>query len=63
MGKESVIPKKVALHQTLSNLAIDSDIKVCKFDKGKGVAILDTKDYYDKLNCIINGNSKFMKWI
>ena len=52
-------PRNVALHQALSNLAIDSDIKVCKFDKGKGVAILDVKDYYDKVNCIVNGNSKF----
>ena len=41
-------PRKVALHQTLSNRAIDSDIKVCKLDKKKGVAILHTKDYYDK---------------
>ena len=51
-------PRNVAFHQTLSNLAIDSDIKVCKFDKEKGVAILDTKNYYDKLNCIIRNNSK-----
>ena len=39
MGKESV-----ALPLTLSNLAIDSVIKVRKFDKENGVAILDTKD-------------------
>ena len=59
-GKRSCYnPKIVALHKTLNNLAIDSDVKVCKFDKGKVVAILDTKDYYDKLNCIISDNSKF----
>ena len=61
-GKRSCYNQKnVALHQTLNNLAIDSDVKVCKFDKGKVVAILDTKDYYDKLNCIISDNSKFHK--
>ena len=42
-------PRNIALHQTLSNLAIDSGIKVCKCDKGNGVAILDTKDYSMKL--------------
>ena len=52
-------PRNVALHQTLNNLAIDSDIKVGKFDKGKSVTILDTKDRYVKLNCIISDNFKF----
>ena len=62
LAKECVITQEtVALHQTLSNLAIDSDIKVSKFDKEKGVAILDTKDYYGKLNCIISNNFKFHK--
>ena len=28
-------------------------------DKGKGVVILDIHDYYAKLDCIINDNSKF----
>ena len=54
-------PINVALHQTLNNLATDSDIKVCKFDKGKVIAILNTKDYYNKPNCLINDNSKFQE--
>ena len=37
-------PRNLALHQTLSNLAIDSDIQVCKFDKEQGAALSDTKD-------------------
>ena len=48
-----------ALHQTLENLAKDTTIKICKFDKGNGVAILDTNDYNAKLDAIIGDQSKF----
>ena len=48
-----------ALHQTLENLAKDTTIKICKFDKGNGVAILDTNDYNAKLDAIIGDKSKF----
>ena len=34
-----------ALHKTLKHLANDNTIKICKFDKGKGTAILDSSDY------------------
>ena len=47
------------LHQTLENLAKDTTIKICKFDKGNGVAILDTNDYNAKLDAIIGDKSKF----
>ena len=44
-------PRNVALHQTLNNLATDSDIKVCKFDKGNGAAILDTEGPFPLRAC------------
>ena len=52
-------PKNVDLHNTLKKLGDNSRIKVCKFDKGKGVVILDSHDYYAKLDCTINDSSKF----
>ena len=48
-----------ALHQTLENLVKNTAIKICKFDKGNGVAILDTNDYNAKLDAIIGDKSKF----
>ena len=52
-------PKNAALHNTLKILGNNSRIKVCKFDKGKWVVILDSHDYYAKLDCIISDSSKF----
>ena len=52
-------PKNAALHNTLKKLGNNSRIKVCKFDKGKWVVILDSHDYYAKLDCIISDSSKF----
>ena len=54
-----VHPKNAALHNALKKLGNNTRIKVCKFDKGKGVVILDSYDYYAKLDCIINDSSKF----
>ena len=54
-----VHPKNAILHSTLKNFGDGSRIKVCKFDKGKGAVILDSYDYYAKLDCIINDSSKF----
>ena len=51
--------KNVALHQTLKNLADDTSIMICKFDKGHGVSILNINDYFEKLDSIINDHSKF----
>ena len=31
--------RNIALHTTLSKLSKDPDIKVCKFDKGRGVVL------------------------
>ena len=34
---------------------------MCKFDKGKGVALLNSEDYYAKLDVIVNDASKFVE--
>ena len=51
--------RNIALHKTLKSLKDDTNIKICKFDKGRGVAILDSDDYYFKLDKIVNDTSKF----
>ena len=48
-------------HRTLQKLANDNNIKFCKFDKGSGVCIMDSCDYYVKLESIINDTTKFKK--
>ena len=47
------------MHRNLVGLAQDPSIKICKFDKGNGVAIFSAKDYYDKLDKVILDKSKF----
>ena len=49
------------LHRTLQSLSNNTDIKVCKLDKGRGVAILNSDDYYAKLDNILADKSKFIK--
>ena len=51
--------KNTALHRTQYNLSQEPDIKVCNFDKGRGVVIMDSNDYYSKLDDIVNDQSKF----
>ena len=46
-------------HKTLLDLSRDKSIKVCSFDKGNGLVILNSKDYYNKLDKIINDKTKF----
>ena len=48
-----------ALHRNLVRLAQDPSIKICKFDKGNGVAIFSAKDYYDKVDKVTLDKSKF----
>ena len=52
-------PQNVLMHRTLKNLSNENSIKVCRFDKGNGVAILDSKSYCEKLSLIVNDASKF----
>ena len=48
-------------HATVNRLARDDGIKICKYDKGVGLVVLDTYDYFDKLDVIINDTAKFQK--
>ena len=50
-----------SLHNTLNKLSQDPAIKICRYDKGNGLAILDASDYNTKLNSIINDKTKFLK--
>ena len=49
-----------SLHRTLQSLARNADIKLCKFDKGNGFAILEAEDYFLKLDRIIEDGSNFI---
>ena len=53
-----------SLHNTLRALGMNKLIKVCKYDKGNGVVVLNCIDYFDKLDIIILDQSKFeeIKW-
>ena len=53
--------RNAALYQTLNDLADYTSIKICKFDKGRGVSILNTNDYFERLDSIIKYHSKFRK--
>ena len=41
------------LHRTLRKLKKNDSIRICKFDKGQGTVILDSVDYYNKLDNIV----------
>ena len=53
--------KNVGFHRTLNNLSKDNTIKVCRLDKGNGVCLMNTPDYYAKLDSIVSDKSKFQK--
>ena len=50
-----------SMHNALKKMSQDFSIKVCKFDKGNGLAILDSTDYDAKLHKIIQDKSKFVE--
>ena len=50
-----------ALHKTLNTLSKDDTVKVVKFDKGNGCVILDSSDYFKKLDTIVNDKGKFVE--
>ena len=50
-----------SLHRTLRSLARNADIKLCKFDKENGFAILEGEDYFLKLDRLIEDGSKFIE--
>ena len=51
--------QNVRLHKTLNKLSSDSKIKVCRLDKGNGVCLLNSKDYFEKLDSIVSDETKF----
>ena len=50
-----------AFHATINRLQKDDTIKICKYDKGVGLVVLDTDEYYTKLDVIVNDTTKFKK--
>ena len=50
-----------AFHATVSRLSKNNSIKICNFDKGTGVVVLNTDDYFSKLDVIVNDTTKFTK--
>ena len=46
-------------HKTLSGLKKDDSIRICSFDKGNGIVIVNKEEYYEKLDKIIYDKSKF----
>ena len=48
-------------HLVLKRLSSDKTVKICKFDKGTGVCIMNSVDYTSKLDSILNDVSKFKK--
>ena len=59
----SICSKRVnqSLHNTLYKLSKDPNIRVCKYDKGNGIAVMNTEDYFGKLDEIVNDKSKFVE--
>ena len=53
--------KNRAIHNTLKTLSNNSKIKCCKMDKGVGIVVLDTEDYFSKLDVIIEDKTRFSK--
>ena len=50
-----------AFHATINRLTKDDSIRVCKYDKGVGLVVLNADDYYTKLDSIVNDLTKFKK--
>ena len=54
-------PLQKHFKSTVNDLKKRSDIKICRFDKGQGIAVLNSEDYIKKLQNIINDTSKFIE--
>ena len=50
-----------AIHRTLGALSKDKSIKICKQGKGNGVVILNSNEYFKKLDEIILDQTKFVE--
>ena len=51
----------LSLHHTFNKLSQDSTIKICQYNKGNGLAILNASDFYTKLNSIVDDKTKFLE--
>ena len=49
------------MHRALRTLSRDTTIRVCKMDKGVGTVIMDSEDYYKKLDCIVGDQTRFVE--
>ena len=54
-------PQNFSLHNTLHKMQKDDEIRICQYDKGRGIASLNKNDYYAKLDSIIKDQTKFVK--
>ena len=54
-------PQNSSSYNTLNKIQKDNEIRICHYDKGRGVAILNKNHYYSKLNTIIKDQTKFAK--
>ena len=50
-----------AFHSTVSELSKNKDIVCVNFDKGNGICVMNSDDYLDKLDSIINDVQKFKR--
>ena len=48
-------------HKTVRGLLRNESIKVCRYDKGNGVVVLNNSDYFEKLDTIVLDEEKFQK--
>ena len=53
--------QNLSSHKTLEGLCSDKGINLCKYDKGNGVVVLDSSDYFNKLDKIILDATKFQE--
>ena len=53
--------KNKAIHNTLKSLKLNNKIKCVKMDKGVRIMVLNTEDYYAKLDKVFEDKSRFRK--
>ena len=53
--------QNIRLHKTLHKLSKDGKIKVCRLDKGNGVCLMNSDDYFTKLDSIVSDETKFQE--
>ena len=53
--------KNKTLHKTLSALSSNKSIKLCPYDKGNGIVIIDSSNYVSKVNQLLQDEQKFLK--